>query len=270
MDQLALKYESCRKGVCEFWPGRISGQLQGEYKLSLRRNCCQCSVLLFWPLKTHKWSGENACTAFISCSALDLGKRMPFPKHLLLSMERNTTFLAISQDFPNFILKLVFPMIRKYINKTILQARNRQKYWERGSFNQLFQSSISNQFFQKIIYKVHASTWLLVTWVVFAERIKTPIIMKLWDIEEEWGIGKSAEVETAADSTKYSRGLVTFYLCLGIFTSFLPAKPVIRQQIILKHHCPMCSVHTVIKIICIHRLAFQFTHQLLDKPQHWK
>lgn len=29
-------------------------------------------------------------------------KRMLFPKHLLLSIERNPTFLAISQDFPNF------------------------------------------------------------------------------------------------------------------------------------------------------------------------
>lgn len=94
--------------------------------------------------------------------------------------------------------------------------------------------------------------------------------MKLWDTEEERVIGKSAEAEMAADSTTWRSGLVTFYLYLGIFLSFLPANPIIRQQIILKHHCPMCSVHTVIKIICIDRLAFQFTHQLLDKPQYWK
>lgn len=40
---------------------------------------------------------------------------------------------------------------------------------------------------------------------------KNPIIMKLWDLEEELAIEKSAEVETASDSITWTRGLVTFY-----------------------------------------------------------
>lgn len=94
--------------------------------------------------------------------------------------------------------------------------------------------------------------------------------MKLWDMEEEWAIEKCAEVETSAGSTTWIHGLVIFYLYLGMFTSSLPANPIIRQQINLEHHCPKCSVPTVIKIICTRKMAFQFTHQLLDKPQHWK
>lgn len=44
--------------------------------------------------------------------------------------------------------------------------------------------------------------------VSFAERKKNPnpTIMKLWDMEEEWAIEKSAEVETGSNSTTWTRG----------------------------------------------------------------
>lgn len=106
---------------------------------------------------------------------------MLVPKHSWRGIQ---LFLAISQDFPNLILKLVFPMIRKCINRTILQVGNRQKCCESGSFNKLFQSFIFEKCFQNVIYKAHRSTWFLVAFLISGLPLqkgkKTPIIMKLY------------------------------------------------------------------------------------------
>lgn len=202
-------------------------------------------------------SGPSKLKKCLHCLyILLLGNTMLVPKHSLLNTERNPTFLAISQYFPN----------------PVLNVRYRQKYCETEFLNKLFQSFIFEKCFQNMMSKIHRSTWLLVTWFPLQKGKKTPT-------QQSWNYGiwrrneplkRVLRLKLVLTVQHGHMALVTFYLYLGIFTSILPADPIIRQQSVLEHHCPKCSVHTVIKIICLHRIAFQFTHQLLDKPQHWK
>lgn len=99
--------------------------------------------------------------------------------------------------------------------------------------------------------------------------------MNLWHVEEEWVIEKSAEADAAVDVITWAYTQSHFTYNISGHAYVLPTCKHCHQtmqDINLKHDMNrlMCSVGIVIKSICIHRLAFQFAHELLDKPQYWK
>lgn len=101
-----------------------------------------------------------------------------------------------------------------------------------------------------MVNKVHGSTWLSVTWVIVFTGIKNKqntktVTTNLWQTEEEWVTGKSAEADTTADVITWAYAWSNLTYNISGHAYILPTCEHCHQtmQDCFKtcHHCLMCS-----------------------------
>lgn len=87
--------------------------------MRLQNNCCQSPLLLFCSQRTHTVGCKCLHCLFILQHYRLFPGKDSFQSVVLQWVESNPTSLpAVTEDFSNLTLKLIFLMIRKYINKT--------------------------------------------------------------------------------------------------------------------------------------------------------
>lgn len=92
--------------------------------MGLQNNCCQSPLLLFCSQRTHTVGCKCLHCLFILQRYRLFSGKNSFQSVVLQWTESNPTSLpAVMADFSNLPLKLIFLMIRKYINKTVMEGK---------------------------------------------------------------------------------------------------------------------------------------------------